>query len=141
MHSRLMKGVEIVRGTGLREGKYTQGILRDKAFETENVLFARSRIAGGVKSGWHHHGSRDVYGFLVLGRLRFDVVEDERGSVEAGAGDFFHIPVGLVHRDVNPDHLKDAVVVNIFLGEGPPVVNLPRPSRRKTSGQVARTVQ
>ena len=105
----------------------TQGIVCDKAFETKDVLFARSRIAGGVKSGWHHHGSRDLYGFLVSGRLRFDTRVDERDSIELGAGDFFHIPVGLVHRDVNPDHAKEAVVVNVFLGEGPPVVNVRGP--------------
>jgi uncharacterized RmlC-like cupin family protein len=122
-----MYGIEVIRNAGLKKGEYTQGIFRDKAFETKNVLFARSRVAGGVKSGWHHHGSRDLYGFLVSGRLRFDTRKDERDSVEVGAGDFFHIPVGLVHRDVNPDNVNEAVVVNVLLGEGPPVVNVQEP--------------
>jgi hypothetical protein len=33
----------------------------------------------------------------------------------------------LVHRDADPDHAKEAVVVNVFLGEDPPVVNVQRP--------------
>jgi len=70
---------------------------------------------------------RDVYGFMVSGRLRFDFGEAGKDSVEATAGDFFHIPVGLVHRDVNPDQQKEAVVVNIMFGEGPPVVNVEGP--------------
>ncbi len=42
-------------------------------------------------------------------------------------GDFFHIPVGLVHRDVNPDPEDELLVVNILVGEGNPVVNVERP--------------
>jgi len=122
-----MSGIEVVRGAELKKGDSTQGIVRDKAFETEDVLFARSRIAGGVKSGWHHHGARDLYGFVVSGRLRFDYGEGGKDFVQVGAGDFFHIRVGLVHRDVNPDSSQDALVVNILLGSGPPVVNVSGP--------------
>ena len=119
-----MGKIEIVHGTDLKKGESTQGIARDRAFETDDVLFARSRISGGVKSGWHHHGERDLFGFLVAGRLRFDYGEGGSDSVEVSAGDFFHIQVGVVHRDVNPDQRQEAVVVNILLGRGPPVVNL-----------------
>jgi len=52
-----MERIEVVRSAGLKKGESTQGVLKDKAFETEDILFARSRIAAGVKSGWHHHGS------------------------------------------------------------------------------------
>lgn len=120
-------GIEIVRGAELKKGDSTQGIVRDKAFESGDVLFARSRIAGGIKSGWHHHGERDLYGFLVSGRLRFDYGKGGKDSAEVGAGDFFHIQVGVAHRDVNPDNHLDAVVVNILLGKGPPVVNVSGP--------------
>jgi uncharacterized RmlC-like cupin family protein len=122
-----MSRIEIVRAAELQKGESTPGIVRDKAFETEEVLFARSKIAGAVKSGWHHHGKRHLYGFIVSGRLRFDYGDSGRESVEVGSGDFFHIPVGLVHRDVNPDLNKDAVVVNILLGKGPAVVNVSGP--------------
>jgi uncharacterized RmlC-like cupin family protein len=121
-----MQQVEVVRGAGLKKGESTQGILREKAFESKDILFARSKIAGGVKSGWHHHGQRDLFGFVVSGRLRFDHGKGGADSVEVSAGDFFHIPVGLIHRDVNPDQ-GQAVVVNMLLGEGPAVVNVEEP--------------
>ena len=130
--------IRVVRSTEMGKGEFTEGIVRDKAFEAEGVLFARSRIAGGVKSGWHHHGKRKIYGFIVSGRLRFEY-EGGKNPVTVDAGDFFHIPVGLVHRDVNPNKHQEAVVVNIFLGRGPPVVNVPEPQlqRRRLRGNPA----
>ncbi|HXW94859.1 MAG TPA: cupin domain-containing protein [Nitrososphaerales archaeon] len=122
-----MEGIEVVHVGDSKEGDLTRGIVRDKAFEKEDIVIGRSRVCGGVQSAWHHHGMRDVYGFMVSGRLRFDFGEAGKDSVEATAGDFFHIPVGLVHRDVNPDQQKEAVVVNIMFGEGPPVVNVEGP--------------
>jgi uncharacterized RmlC-like cupin family protein len=47
--------------------------------------------------------------------------------VEATAGDFFRIPRNLVHRDVNPDEGQEALIVNILVGGGPAVVNVPSP--------------
>jgi quercetin dioxygenase-like cupin family protein len=122
-----MKEIEVVRTSVLRKSQATTGILRDVAFESATVLFARSRVPGGTESGWHHHGKRDVYGFVVAGRLRFDYSTDEKKSIAVAAGDSFHIPVGLIHRDVNPDPDQDAQVVNLMIGEGPPVVNVPNP--------------
>jgi uncharacterized RmlC-like cupin family protein len=63
----------------------------------------------------------------VSGRLRFDFVRSKIAWIEVNPGDFFHIPVGLVHRDVNPDQTVEAIVVNILLGEGPAVVNVTDP--------------
>jgi len=122
-----VEGVEIIQIASARRGDSTRGISRDKAFEMENIVIGRSRVAGAVESAWHHHGKRDVYGYMVSGTLRFDFGKGGKSSVLAAAGDFFHIPVGLVHRDVNPDERKQAVVVNIMFGKGPPVVNVKGP--------------
>ena len=120
--------IEVVRVADLEEGDSTRGMVRAKAFEAKDLLVARSQIFRGAKSGWHHHGKSEVYGFLVSGKLRIEYGEDEKDSVAVEEGYFFHIPVGLVHRDVNPDQDQVAVVVNVFLGEGPSVVNVRRPS-------------
>jgi uncharacterized RmlC-like cupin family protein len=122
-----MKSIEVVHVTGVKRGDSTLGVRRDKAFEEEDIVIGRSRVAGGVESAWHHHGKRDVYGYMVLGTLRFDFGKGAGKSVMAHTGDFFHIPLGLVHRDVNPDERKEAVVVNIMFGRGPPVVNVEGP--------------
>jgi len=125
----MMKAIEVIHIAGAKRGDSTQGISRDKAFEEEDIVIGRSRVAGGVESGWHHHGKRDVYGYMVSGALRFDFGKGGKSSVVANGRDFFHIPVGLVHRDVNPDERKEAVVVNIMFGKGPPVVNVKGPQK------------
>lgn len=111
-----------------KRGDSTKGIIRERAFEAEEVLFGQSEIAVGTMSGWHHHGTRHLYGYIVSGRLRFDYVKAKIESIDIGPGDYFHIPVGLVHRDVNPDKIMEAVVVNILLGKGPAVVNVADPA-------------
>lgn len=44
---------------------------------------------------------------------------------EISPGDFFHIFVGIVHRDVNPDQLREVVMVNILFGKGAAAINVP----------------
>ena len=122
-----MQRIEIVRRTELKRGDSTQGIVREKAFDSEKLLVSQSRVAGGVVSGWHHHGTRNLYGFLVSGKLRLEYGRMGGEAVEVGPGDFFHIPAGLVHRDLNPDREEELLVVNILVGSGPPVVNLQSP--------------
>ena len=92
--------------------------------EVEDVVVVRSQIAVGTISAWHHHGTRHLYGFLVSGRLRFDYGRDGKEAVDLAPGDFFHIPAGLVHRDVNASLSEVAVVVNVSVGTGPAVVNV-----------------
>ena len=122
-----MKEIEVVRGPDLKKGDPTLGVVREKAFENDNALFSQSRIAGGVVSAWHHHGTRDLFGYTLRGKLRLEFGENGVRFVELGPGDFFHIPVGLVHRDVNPNAEVEAVVVNILVGEGPIMVSAPAP--------------
>jgi len=122
-----MEGIKVIHANDSKERDSTRGIVRDRAFDKEEIVIGQSRVGGGVESAWHHHGMRDVYGFIVSGRLRFDFGKGGKDSVEATTGDFFHIPVGLVHRDVNPDQQKEAVVVNVMLGKGPPVINVEGP--------------
>ena len=117
----------MIQIAGAKRGDLTKGISRDKAFEKRDVVIGRSQVAGAVASAWHHHRKRDVYGYVVSGILRFDFGKGGKSSVVAAEGDFFHIPVGLVHRDVNPNERKEAVVVNIMFGKGPPVVNVKGP--------------
>jgi uncharacterized RmlC-like cupin family protein len=129
-----LRGIQVFRGTRSKPGDSTRGIVRTKAFEKEDITIGQSRVSGGVESAWHHHGLREVFGFIVSGRLRFDFGKGGRDSVTAAAGDFFHIPIGLVHRDVNPDRRKEAVVVNVMYGKGPPVVNVDGPDEMKSNG-------
>ena len=122
-----MATIEVVRSRELHRGDSTEGIVRERAFEDDRAVVGRSRISGGVVSAWHHHGTRHLYGFLVAGRIRFDYGPAGREFVELNGGDFFQIPPGLVHRDVNPDPREEAVVVHVTVGQGPTVVNVAGP--------------
>jgi len=122
-----MRGIEVVRSGNLSRGNATTGILREKAFESGNAILSRSTVAGGTVSSWHHHGSRELYGYVVSGRFVLEYGRKGAKSVELNQGDFFHISPGVVHRDVNRSRVKDVVVVNLLVGEGEPVVNLETP--------------
>ncbi len=122
-----VEAIEVVRRGGLGAGGSTAGIVREKAFESPGVVVSKSTVPGDAVSAWHHHGARNLYGFVVSGRLKLEFGRAGKESVEVAAGDFFHITPGLIHRDVNPDRHEKAVIVNVSVGEGPAVVNVEAP--------------
>ena len=122
-----MLRIGIVRGRKLSEGYSTEGIVRKKAFETEDAIVSQSQVAPGVVSGWHHHGTRHLYGYIVTGRLQLEYVLKGREIADLYPGDFFHVPPGLTHRDINPNSDHELLVVNILVGSGPAVVNVDSP--------------
>ena len=122
-----MAYIDVVRGADLRSSEATRGIVRDAAFERRGMTIARSRVPAGVSSDWHHHGERELYGFMVSGRLRLEYGPLGKQAADLSPGDFFHIPARLVHRDVNPTRDQDVIVVNLLEGVGPTVVNVSGP--------------
>ncbi len=119
--------IEVVRANNLKEGHLTSGITRKTAFHDENTIVSQTHLAPSSVSGWHHHGTRHLYGYMVSGRLRLEYGPGGREAVEVPSGDFFLIPPRLVHRDVPPDEGHEFVVVNVLVGEGPAVVNVEAP--------------
>ena len=120
--------IEVIFSQSLPPGASTSGITRHKAFDRPGIVVSQSRIAPGVTSDWHHHAKRSLYGFLVVGELRFDYGAEGKRHVQISAGDYFLIPPGLVHRDVNPTTDQEAMVVGVLVGEGPTTVNTSGPS-------------
>ena len=119
--------VVAVSADGLNAGAPTPGVLREIAFDTSRATLMRARADGGAASGWHHHGDREVLGYVVRGRARFEFGPGGAESVEVEEGGFFHVPAGLVHRDVNPSDDIQEIVLSV-VGEGPLVVNLDGPA-------------
>src|SRR5438128_11771251 len=109
-----MSRIELVRGSELGPGDSTEGIVRKKAFESETAIVSQSQVAPGVVSGWHHHGTRQLYGFIVSGRLQLEYFLRGQEIADLSGGDFFHIPAGLVHKDLNPNKYRELVAVNIL---------------------------
>ena len=56
--------VSAVAPHDLTRGDSTPGIVREVAFATDRALHVRGRVNGGVVSGWHHHGDREVLGYV-----------------------------------------------------------------------------
>jgi quercetin dioxygenase-like cupin family protein len=104
----------------------TGGFGRRQAFETENVRVGETRVSPGAASPWHHHCTRTLYGFVVTGQLVLEFGRRGGETVRPSAGDFFRIPAGLVHRDVNPGEVETHVV-SVILGEGPATVEVRGP--------------
>jgi quercetin dioxygenase-like cupin family protein len=123
-----MPGIEIARGKELGAGYSTQGIVRRKAFESENAIISQSQIAPGAISGWHHHGAHHLYGYIVSGRLQLEYILKHREIARLDHGDFFHVQPQLVHRDINRNNDHDVLVVNILIGTGPAVTNVDSPA-------------
>jgi uncharacterized RmlC-like cupin family protein len=118
--------VVAVPADALRSGAATPGIVRETAFETPQATLMRARAEPHAASGWHHHGDRDVLGYVVRGRAPLEFGPGGGDSVEIGEGGFFRVPAGLVHRDVNPLDEPQEIVLAV-VGDGPLVVNVDGP--------------
>ena len=62
----------------------------------------------------------------MRGAARFEFGSGGSQAVEVGEGGFFHVPAGLVHRDVNPLDVSQEIVLTL-VGDGLLVVNVERP--------------
>lgn len=118
--------VQALGADDLRPGAATPGVVRELAFEAGAATLMRARAEPQAASGWHHHGERDVLGYVVSGRARFEFGAGGRESVDVETGGFFRVPAGLVHRDVNPLDEPQEIVLAI-VGDGPLVVNVDGP--------------
>src|SRR2546422_955331 len=136
---RVMPGIDVVRGTGLKEGQLTPGILREQAFESSNVLVSRTRLDPAAVSGWHHHGTHALYGFLLSGRLRLEYGTTGSEAVGVRQAGFIYIPPCPVQRDVNPDRARGPSGGHVLVGRGVRVVNLDRPWRSTGSRESSTT--
>ena len=114
--------VDVVAPAAVEGDESTPGVVRKTVFETETAVMVQSHVAGGTTTGWHHHGDRHAYGYVIEGT---GAVEYNRGDdrQDCGAGEYFHISPGTIHRDVNPTD-EEVVVLVCFVGSGPVVVNV-----------------
>ena len=107
-------------------GAATPGVVREIAFDLPGITQMRARAEPNAATGWHHHGDRDVLGYVEHGTARFEFGPGGGRSVDVPEGGFFHVPAGLVHRDVNPAD-EPQVIVLAVVGDGPLVVNVAGP--------------
>lgn len=85
------------------------------------------RTDPGAVSGWHHHGDYETSIYVACGRVRIESGPGGCAAVEAGPGDFLHVPPGAVHRESNPGDVESAIVV-VRAGRGVPTINVDGPA-------------
>lgn len=119
--------VDVVRPEEVEGDESTPGVVRRTVFETETAVMVQSHIEGGTTTGWHYHGDRHVYGYIVDGAGTVEFGQDGAETRECRAGEYFYISPGTVHRDRTPPD-QDTVVLVCFVGSGPAVVNVDGPT-------------
>ncbi len=101
-------------------------------FPDADVQQVYGHSSGRMASEWHHHGDNDVLGYVLQGKGYVDLLGGEDERVLAEAGEFFHIPAGIIHRHVNPVDEEQAYLLWLT-GSEPRTVRVdpdePTPSR------------
>jgi uncharacterized RmlC-like cupin family protein len=100
---------------------------REAAFVGEGIWVGTVRTEPGVVTGWHHHGAYDTYIHVRSGRFRLEFGPGGSRVEEGGAGTFFFIPGGEIHREASAS--DDGVEALLFrVGHGEVVINTDGPT-------------
>lgn len=117
----------VVPADELRPSDPTPGMTRQVARHGDGIWSGTVDTEPHAVSGWHHHGEQDTTVYVLSGRMRLESGPGGSVVVEAGPGDFLHVPAGAVHRESNPsDDAARAVVVRC--GTGEPTTNVDGPA-------------
>ena len=120
--------IRVVRAADLVAADPTPGMLRKLAFEAPKLWAGLVETQPGAVSGWHHHDRNETSIYVVSGVLRLEF-EGYDGYLDAGPGDFVHVPAFTVHRETNPTD-DPAVAILARAGGGTPTVNVDPPPGR-----------
>lgn len=107
-------------------GPPTPGMDRRQILDHPNVWVGWVRTEAGLAGGWHHHGDRDSYVYVLSGAVSIDYGPGGRERVNATAGDLIFNPAHMVHRETTaPGAAAEFFVVRV--GPGPQNVNVDGP--------------
>ena len=107
-------------------GPGTPGMVREQAFASDDRWVGVVRTEPGVRSGWHHHGDTETYFYVLSGAMELEFGPGGRERLRVDAGDYVHVPRGLIHREGTPPD-QPAEVALVRMGSGAPVVNVEGP--------------
>ncbi len=107
-------------------GPPTPGMDRRQLLDQEGCWVGWVRTDAGLAGGWHHHGARDSYIYVLRGTVTIEYGPAGGERVTAVAGDFIFNPARMVHREITaPDEPAELFVVRV--GTGPQNVNVDGP--------------
>lgn len=119
--------VSRVRSDERVEGDPTPGMVREQAIAIDGLWAGLVSTAPEMVSAWHHHADYETAIYVVEGALRMEFGPGGSFVLEAGPGDFLHVPKGAIHRESNPSSAESRIVV-VRAGKGAPVVNVEAPA-------------
>ncbi len=119
--------VSCVHPADRRVADPTPGKVREQAIDVDGLWSGLVSSEPGVMSGWHHHGEHDTSVYVVAGTVRIEFGPGGAQAVEAGPGDFLHIPRHVVHREGNSGATTSQEVVTRS-GTGPLTINVDGPT-------------
>ena len=117
--------VRVFTPTDMAAADPTPGMNRALAFELPLLWSGQVETDPGAVSGWHHHERNESSLYIVRGVLRLEF-EGYDGYIDAGPGDFVHVPAWTVHRESNPGP-EPSLAVIARVGGGVPTVNVDGP--------------
>ena len=107
-------------------GPPTPGMDRRRLLEHDDRWVGWVQTDPGVAGGWHHHGARDSYVYVLRGTVTIEYGAGGTRSLTGRAGDLIFNPARMVHREVTgPGGPAEALVIRI--GPGPLNVNVDGP--------------
>ena len=125
-----MSETHLTRATERRkETTPTPGMRREEAVRTDAVWAGLAVTAGGVFSGWHHHGAYESVIHVLNGQLRLEYGAGGAKMLEAMPGDTLYVAPGEVHREGNPG-VDETEIFVVRSGSGDLVINVEGPAAR-----------
>jgi quercetin dioxygenase-like cupin family protein len=106
-------------------GPATPGMDRRQLLDTGDRWFGWVRTEPRLAGGWHTHGERDSYIYMLQGTIHVDYGPGGRERVTARAGDLVFNPAHMVHREVTDADAAELFVVRV--GPGPLTTNVDGP--------------
>ncbi|PFG38040.1 Cupin domain-containing protein [Georgenia soli] len=119
--------VSCIHSAERRISDHTPGKVREQAIDVTGLWSGLVRNEPGITSGWHHHGDHDTSVYVIDGTVRIEYGPGGARAVDAGPGDFIHIPRHVVHREVNAGATSSQEVITRS-GTGPLTVNVDGPA-------------
>jgi len=121
--------VHVVRtGELSSQTSQTSGLLRLEALSARtgasSLWGGISELAPGARTGIHHHGSAETIVYVLSGRGRWTLPDQNEPGYEAGPGDFVLIPPFVAHREENTSADVPVVMVVVRTEAQANVVNL-----------------
>lgn len=118
--------VVVIPPDALVDSDPTPGTRRQQAIGIPGLWSGLVHTEPGATSGWHHHGEHETSLYVVSGAMRLEFGPGGRSVVDAGPGDFIHVPAHVVHRESNPTEQRATAVI-ARAGVGIPTVNVDGP--------------